>query len=339
MRIARLDYKKITYPDADAPLFGTQLYLKVEPDDEDPESPTPADGTDDQISIQINDEAAVVYHSKWFGGVCWFFFDVKAPVGMFKSYPYLYLDITYNDYSLTRTTIRLGSWVGSRIPRIFNGTTLFKTIHFSSFTPSETGVYYYIKLQNSLGVSIKSLIVGGYPTDAVLGFFDATEYDMYYYCSTNSDIAPAEDYEGWLGGYEIKPICSTLGIEPQKSKFYWVDRYGFIHTYYFEVTSITNGKGEKVEYSKTIQDTNANISYYKTSISQPKITKAFQSEDEDLKNIKDIATLGSAMYLEINDVPTDPSLISALVVPNEKGLSRLTFSVDFNIENKNVVLW
>ena len=315
------------------------MYVKVEPDDEDPSSPTPADGTDDQISIQIQNETPAIYNSKWFGGACWFFFDVKAPVGMFKSYPYLYLDITYNDYSLTRTTIRLGSWVGSRTPRIFNGTTLFKTISLSSFTPSETGVYYYIKLQNSLGVSIKRLIVGGYPTDDVLGFVDATEYDMYYYCSTNSDIAPTEDFEGWLGGYEIKPICSTLGIEPQKSKFYWVDRYGFVHTYYFEVTSITNGKGEKVEYSKTIQDANANISYYKTSISQPKITKAFQSEDEDLKNIKDIATLGSAMYLEINDVPVDPSLISALVVPNEKGLSRLTFSVDFNIENKNVVLW
>ena len=58
-----------------------------------------------------------------------------------------------------------------------------------------------------------------------------------------------------------------------------------------------------------------------------------------MKNIKDMTTIGFAMYLEINDVPIDPSLISALVVPNEKGLSRLTFSVDFNVENKNVVLW
>ena len=118
-----------------------------------------------------------------------------------------------------------------------------------------------------------------------------------------------------------------------------MDRYGFVHTYYFEVTGITNGKGDKVEYAKTATDANDNVSYYKTSISQPKITKSFQSEDEDLKNIKDIATLGSAMYLEINGIPTDPSLISALTVPNEKGLSRLTFSVDFITENKNVLLW
>ena len=89
MRIARIKNKKITYPDADAPLFGTQLYVKVEPDYDDPLHDRPADGTDDQISVQIQNETPAIYHSKWFGGVCWFFFDVKAPVGMFKSYSYL----------------------------------------------------------------------------------------------------------------------------------------------------------------------------------------------------------------------------------------------------------
>ena len=338
MRIARIDHKKITYPDADAPLFGTQLYVKVEPDYDDPSSPTPADGTDDQISVQINSAAPEIYHSKWFGGVCWFFFDVKLPKNIGIVNRTLNFTLLYGIYELANTTLRLGSWLGGRIEREFNGITVFKTGIFSTFKLNEPEKFTFLKLQSSLGVSIQQALIGESPFDGEFSF-DAKDYDLYYYCFTNSPTPPAEDFEGWLGGYDIKSICSTLGIEPQKSKFVWVDRYGFVHTYYFEVTSITNGKGEKVEYSKTIQDTNANISYYKTSISQPKITKAFQSEDEDLKNIKDIATLGSAMYLEINDVPVDPSLISALVVPNEKGLSRLTFSVDFNIENKNVVLW
>ena len=338
MRIVKLDHKKITYPDADAPLFGTQLYVKVEPDYDDPSSQTPTDGTDDQISVQILSDTPKVYHSKWFGGVCWFFFDIKLPQNIGIVNRTLDFTLMYGIYELADTTLRLGSWVGSRIEREFNGITIFKTGVFSTFKLNESEKFTFLKLQSSLGVSIQQVLIGEPPFDGEFSF-DATDYDLYYYCFTDSPTPPSEDYEGWIGGYEIKPICSTLGIEPQKSKFVWVDRYGFVHTYYFEVTSITNGKGEKVEYSKTIQDANANISYYKTSISQPKITKAFQSEDEDLKNIKDIATLGSAMYLEINDVPTDPSLISALVVPNEKGLSRLTFSVDFNIENKNVVLW
>ena len=335
MRIARLDGKKITYPDADAPLFGTQLYVKVEPDYDDHLSDRPADGTDDQISIQIDDEAAVIYHSKWFGGVCWFFFDVKLP----KNFrPYTNLTLIYGRYLSSGTYLRLGSWCGERMFRSFEGYTLFKGAMTCTFD-YVYGAKAFIKLQSSTEQIIQQIIVGEKPDDASLNVSVLANYDLYYYCFWVGSGEPSLDYEGWLGGYEIKPICSTLGIEPQKSKFYWVDRYGFIHTYYFEVTSITNGKGEKVEYSKTLQDTNANISYYKTSISQPKITKAFQSEDEDLKNIKDIATLGSAMYLEINDIPVDPSLISALVVPNEKGLSRLTFSVDFNVENKNVVLW
>ena len=339
MRIARFDYKKITYPDADAPLFGTQLYVKVEPDDENHSSERPEDGTDDQISVQILSDTPKVYHSKWFGGVCWFFFDLNLPQNIvLADYAPLELYLHYGDYDLEYTVLRIGSWVGGRVEREFKGPTLFKTGNDSTFKLPEENVFGYVKLQSSFGVSIQPILIGEPPYDGPFPIY-ATNYDIYYYCFTDSPTPPSEDYEGWIGGYEIKPICSTLGIEPQKSKFVWVDRYGFVHTYYFEVTSITNGKGEKVEYSKTIQDANANISYYKTSISQPKITKAFQSEDEDLKNIKDIATLGSAMYLEINDVPTDPSLISALVVPNEKGLSRLTFSVDFNIENKNVVLW
>ena len=339
MRTVNLDYEKITYPDADAPLFGTQLYVKVEPNYDDPSSPTPADGTDDQISVQVGYEAAaVIYHSKWFGGVCWFFFDMKASNDLGKTEQFFIVRIVYGDYPLPDTVLRLGSWVGNRVEREFQGTTIFKTGNISTFKLNEENVYGHVKFQSSTGISIKQMLFGEPPYDALLGVV-ATDYDLYYYCFTDSLTPPAEDYEGWIGGYEIKPICSTLGIEPQKSKFYWVDRYGFIHTYYFEVTSITNGKGDKVEYSKTAIDANDNVSYYKTSISQPKITKAFQSEEEDLKNIKDIATLGSAMYLEINDVPVDPSLISALVVPNEKGLSRLTFSVDFNIENKNVVLW
>lgn len=343
MRTVIYDYKKITFPDADAPLFGTQLYVKVEPYYENPESEIPADGTDDQISIQIDDEAAVVYHSKWFGGVCWFFFDVKInSIDISESQnPTLNLFINYNSLDLDGTLIRLGSWIGERIQREFNGFTLFKVdaATQSSFKNMGVDSYCWFKMQKYGVVNITlALLNVDTVLDSVLDSFHP-DYDIYYYCFTNSQTPPAEDYEGWIGGYEIKPICSTLGIEPQKSKFVWVDRYGFVHTYYFEVTSITNGKGDKLEYSKTAIDANDNVSYYKTSISQPKITKAFQSEDEDLKNIKDIATLGSAMYLEINDVPTDPSLISALVVPNEKGLSRLTFSVDFNIENKNVVLW
>ena len=337
MRTVLRDYKKITYPDADAPLFGKQLFVKVEPYYGDPSSPWPDDGTDDELTVEING-VAEIYHSKWFGRVCYFYFDVKAPLNLGIENRTLDFIFYYDDVQYADQTLRIGSWTGERVQRFFNGITLFKTGFFSTFKINELNVFLFVKLQSSAGISIRQALSGEPPLDGEFSF-DATNYDLYYYCFTNSQTPPAADYEGWLGGYEIKPICSSLGIEPQKSKFYWVDRYGFVHTYYFEVTSITNGKGEKVEYSKTIQDTNANISYYKTSISQPKITKSFQSEDEDLKNIKDIATLGSAMYLEINDVPTDPSLISALTVPNEKGLSRLTFSVDFITENKNVFLW
>ncbi|NCA81103.1 MAG: hypothetical protein EOM76_13175, partial [Sphingobacteriia bacterium] len=272
MRIARLDGKKITYPDADAPLFGTQLYVKVEPDDEDPESPTPADGTDDQISIQIEDEAAVVYHSKWFGNACWFFFDVKInSIDISESQiQKLNLFINYNSRDLDVTLIRLGSWIGERIQRDFNGFTLFKVDAETQSSFKNRGVdsYCWFKMQK-YGVVNITLALFNFDTvlDSVLGSF-YFEYDIYYYCFTNSPTPPAEDFEGWLGGYEIKPICSTLGIEPQKSKFVWVDRYGFVHTYYFEVTSITNGKGDKLEYSKTAIDANDNVSYYKTSISQ-----------------------------------------------------------------------
>ena len=338
MKTEIYNYKKITYPDVDAPLFGKQLFVKVEPDYSNPRHTVPVDGTDDEITVKVNDDVVGVYHSKWFGGVCYFYFDVKSISDFGAGLPINYLKIIYGGFELEQSILRLGSWTGERVQRNFNGTTLFKAANNSTFKLDEDGIFAYIKLQSSAGISIRQMLFSQPPYDAQLGV-DGTNYDLYYYCFTDSPTPPAADYEGWLGGYEIKPICSSLGIEPQKSKFYWVDRYGFIHTYYFEVTGITNGKGDKVEYAKTATDANGNVSYYKTSISQPKITKSFQSEDEDLKNIKDIATLGSAMYLEINGVPTDPSLISALTVPNEKGLSRLTFSVDFITENKNVLLW
>ena len=51
MRTVLRGYKKITYPDADAPLFGKQLFVKVEPDYGDPSSPWPEDGTDDELTV------------------------------------------------------------------------------------------------------------------------------------------------------------------------------------------------------------------------------------------------------------------------------------------------
>ena len=77
MRTVLRDYKKITYPDADAPLFGKQLFVKVEPDYTNPESPEPVDGTDDELTVKVNG-VAEIYHSKWFGRVCYFYFDIKG---------------------------------------------------------------------------------------------------------------------------------------------------------------------------------------------------------------------------------------------------------------------
>ena len=78
MRTVLRGYKKITYPDADAPLFGKQLFVKVEPNYTNPESPVPVDGTDDEITVKVNDAVVGIYHSKWFGGVCYFYFDWRG---------------------------------------------------------------------------------------------------------------------------------------------------------------------------------------------------------------------------------------------------------------------
>ena len=149
---------------------------------------------------------------------------------------------------------------------------------------------------------------------------------------------PAYNDPRWME-LEILPICSRAKLQDERVHFVWVCRNGYKHTYFFDVITQQEARGEKTEYRKKRQDAGLTINY-ETSLSVPKITKTYLSYDHTPDVIKDIITLGSAMYVTIGNKPIDPAKISPMQISaNNKGLESISFSITEEILDTNSILW
>lgn len=158
----------------------------------------------------------------------------------------------------------------------------------------------------------------------------------------DDDFPPHNNNPLWSAEKEVLPICSRTELTTDratKEMFKWIDRAGYIHTYYFDVIAVSEAKGKVNETEKTREQLGDTV-HYTNSLGGYKVTRTYLSIDETKQGALDISTLGSAMYLEINGIPTDTNLVGTIAVSsNTKGLQNITFSIVDELEDKNSVIW
>jgi hypothetical protein len=308
------------------PMFGAELYFRVQY-----MAGSPANGTEKTLTINGVSYKSVVINSN-----VYFYFDIK----MANTTPFVPTTITavYEGNSFS-WQVFFGAGIKGRV-RNFEEITFFQTsvYDFSMPIPS-TYILYVQYFQNGLWYLSSKL--SGYEA-LVLQLANATKIS--HMIIPSSATAPEPNDSRWSAPKEVHPICTKTGLTynapvGNKDKFKWIDRGGWIHTYYFDVIAVTEGKGKVTEYEKKRSEIGYDV-HYTNSLGGYKITRTYLSVDEDEKGIKDLITLGSAMYLEINDIPVDTKLIGDLSLNTaNKGLQSVTFSIVDELEDKNSILW
>lgn len=313
LTLGTLNYK---YPDTIVPIYGHDIFVLVTD-----LTATIADATISTMTLN-----GVTYTSQYFGGKCYFYFDNKIPTDVWNGLNYTFI---HEGNTLTWKLI-LGTWETFRVQRQFIPVGLFAAVKNETF---ETGGSVYLKLISDTGVVSIVEMTGSFTTDL-------TNIKILYYAYLeDGDPVPTASYSGWIGEYMIHPICSRFGIRVNKSKFEWLDRYGYRHQYYFDVTSKSNVGTDKITSDKSRLGISNNVIHYSTSVAVAGETRTYISEPESFKNTLDISTLGSAMYVEIDGIPVDPSLIGSMTANgDQKGLENITFSITYAPTNKNSLL-
>ena len=312
-----------TYPDESTPIFGADIYVSVR----NIGAPIP-NGTEDVITISISGGEAIPYKSVWMNNYIYFYFDIKLPkTTILNRYP---ITARYGTSKKIEWDVLLGAWENRGVRDVnkirANSVGIMESVYV------EEGKTLYIK-EARFGISY----IRPYPLGNInLSSTTATSFS--YILDSSTAPTPDSNDSRWTS-IPIDSICSRFKIVEQKEKFRWIDRNGYTHTYYFDVNEMSEGRGDSTEYVKT-RLSGTNTINYTTSLSVPRIKKGYISNYENQDFLKDLITLGSCLYLEVNDIPVDPKKISGLGVSGaSKGLEVITFSIDYEIKNKNTILW
>ena len=309
-----------TYPDARTPIFGSDIYVMVE------NTGTPiANGTEAALTIN-----GAEYKSVWMNNYIYFYFDVKLVQISFSSD--MIMSAVFEDVTLN-WILGIGAWENRGMRNVDKVRATKKGLIDS--VSIEEGNRLCIKYTDIVGSSIYGSLQGETYVNISITTTNAT-YFGYIIQKTSSPFPSVGDVR-WTP-IQMDSLCSRFKIVEQKEKFTWIDRNGYTHTYYFDVNEMSEGHGDSTEYVKTRLN-GTNTIHYKTSLSVPKIKKGYISNYENKEFLKDLITLGSCLYLEVNDIPIDPKNISGLGVGASKGLEVLTFSIDYEIMNKNTIIW
>ena len=323
MRVETLSGElKITFPLAVVPLFGAEQYFQVEKLGD----PTGwEDGTKKTITIN-----GVTYTSVVFAKIVRFYWDNVLPDD------YAGDDITMTaifDGNTLTWVLRCGAWLLETDYKRKVKNIPFFTWHTNSvdIVLDAGKTLWFQKLDGSTYYR-SSTLTGKF----IYNIFGASRI---WYMETDSAMPePTNNDPRWIE-LEILPICSRAKLQAQRVEFVWVCRNGYKHLYLFDVIAQQEARGEKTEYRKKRQDVGLTINY-ETSLSVPKITKTYLSYDHTPDVIRDIITLGSAMYVTIGGKPIDPAKFSPMQISaNNKGLESISFSITEEILDTNSILW
>lgn len=322
MRQAFIGNYRITYPLAFIPLFGAEQYFQVEWSG----SITGwEDGTKKTMTIN-----GVTYTSVVFNKIVRFYWDNVLPND------YAGEDITMTaifDGNTLTWVLRCGAWLlETDYKRKVKNTPFFNWYtNYVDVVLDAGKILFFQKLVGTTYI-IQSTITGEM-------FFNASGASKIWYLEGASNMPePTYNDPRWIE-LELLPICSRAKLQAERVVFSWVCRDGYNHLYFFDVIAQQEARGEKTEYRKKRTDNGLKVNY-ETSLSVPKITKTYLSYDHTPDVIRDIITLGSAMYVTIGGKPIDPSKISPMQISaNNKGLESISFSITEEILDTNSILW
>jgi hypothetical protein len=322
MRIEYIGDYKITYPWAVTPLFGAEQYFQVEKMG----SPTGwEDGTKKTMTIN-----GVVYTSVVFTKTVRFYWDNILPDD------YAGDDITMTavfDGNTLTWVLRCGAWLlETDYKRKVKNTPFFDWYTNYVDVVLDAGKILFFQKLVGTNYTIHSTITGEM-------FFNLSGASKIWYLEGDINMPePAHNDPRWLE-LELLPICSRAKLQAERVQFFWICRNGYKHLYFFDVIAQQEARGAKTEYRKKRQDAGLTVNY-ETSLSVPKVTKTYISYDHTPDIIKDIITLGSAMYVTIDGKPIDPAKFSPMQISaNNKGLESISFSITEEILDTNSILW
>jgi hypothetical protein len=322
MRVVFIGDYKITYPWSVVPLFGAEQYFQVEKMG----SPTGwEDGTKKTMTIN-----GVTYTSVVFTKIVRFYWDNILPDA------YAGDDITMTavfDGNTLTWILRCGAWLlETDYKRKVKNTPFFNTTNSVDVVLDAGKTLLFQKLVDSTYYYRSSTLTG----KLIYNISDASK--IWYMEVDTGTPEPVYNDPRWIE-LEILPICSRAKLQAERVVFNWVCRNGYKHLYFFDVIAQQEARGAKTEYRKKRQDANLTINY-ETSLSVPKVTKTYISFDHTPDIIKDIITLGSAMYVTIGGKPIDPAKFSPMQISaNNKGLESISFSITEEILDTNSILW
>lgn len=307
-----------TYPEEYTPIFGADIYVRVQ------NTGVPiANGTEATLTID-----GAEYKSVWMENYIYFYFDIKIP-NTTPFIPYLNTAVFYG--VTLYWFLYFGSWENRELRNVDKMRATVKGLIGS--VGIGTGNKLFVKYINNGTILFDETTTGRIEISTT----NAT-YFGYIIVDSIAEPRPGNEDVRWTS-IPIDSICSRFKIVAQKEKFHWIDRNGYIHTYYFDVNEMSEGRGDSTEYVKKRLNGTDTINYA-TTLSVPKIKKGYISNYENQNFLKDLITLGSCLYLEVNDIPINPKQISGLGVSSTvKGLDVITFSLDYEIMNKNTILW
>ena len=323
MRVETLSNElKLTFPLATVPLFGAEQYFQVEKLG----GPTGwEDGTKKTITIN-----GVTYTSVVFNKTVRFYWDNVLP----EYYKGDDITVTAVFAGITRTwVLRCGAWLlETDYKRKVKNIAFFDWYTNSVDVVLDAGKILWFQKLVGTTYTRNSTTTGKF----TYNLFGASKL---WYLEGDSDMPePTYNDPRWIE-LEILPICSRAKLQDERVQFVWVCRNGYRHIYFLDVIAQQEARGEKTEYRKKRLDAGLTINY-ETSLSVPKVTKTYISFDHTPDIIKDIITLGSAMYVTIGNKPIDPAKISPMQISaNNKGLESISFSITEEILDTNSILW
>lgn len=322
MRQTLIGNYEITYPPAVVPLFGAEQYFQVKKSG----SITGwEDGTKKTMTIN-----GVTYTSVVFNKRVRFYWDNVLPNA------YAGYDITMTavfDGNTFTWVLKCGAWLletdyKRKVKNIsfFNWHTNYVDVVL------DAGKMLFFKKLVGTTSTISSTVTGKM-------FYNLYGASKIWYLEGDSNMpGPTYNDPRWLE-LELLPICSRAKLQAERVEFVWVCRNGYKHLYFFDVIAQQEARGEKTEYRKKRLDAGLTVNY-ETSLSVPKITKTYLSYDHTPDIIRDVITLGSAMYVTISGKPIDPAKISPMQISaNNKGLESISFSITEEILDTNSILW